>query len=409
MGASGFIASKLVNAGKDSPRLSTPIVRIAIGGIALGIAVMIVSVAIVSGFQKEIRAKVIGFGAHIQITKHDDNRALSYEPLYSDEEYIDALRSMPGVKSVSPVAQKPGIIKYNDIIEGVVLKGYNQDYPIDFLKESLIKGRLPEFKDSTYSKEVIISEAHARILGLDMDSSFVMYFVQDPPKARKLTITGIYSTGLGDQEFDKRFIFGDLRAVQKLNRWNETQVGALEIDIDDFNKLDEMEETIYQFIPPELNSESITRRYPQLFSWLDLMDTNVYIIITLMLIVSVINMITSLLIMILERTLTIGLLKTMGASNGLIIRIFLRKAAVIIGSGLLIGNAIGLGFCYLQSYTGLIKLNQETYYLSEVPISLSYDLVIALNGFTFLICFVILLAPSLLITRLKPARVIRFD
>lgn len=409
MSTSGFIASRLLKAGKDSPRLSTPIVRIAIGGIALGIAVMIVSVAIVTGFQQEIRAKVIGFGAHIQITKHDANHSLETEALDFNDDYVQALRQMPEVRSLVPVANKPGIIKSGDAIEGVVYKGLGRDYNTEFLQNSLVKGRLPEIADSSASKEVLISQVNARLLGLDVDSSFVMYFVQDPPKARKFTIAGIYNTGLGEQEFDKRFIFGDIRVVQKLNRWEENEAGAIEIDLKDFKKLDEMDNLIYNFIPADLNSESITRRYPQIFSWLELMDTNVYIIITLMLIVSMINMITSLLIMILERTRTIGLLKTMGAANRLIIQIFMRQAGYIIGLGLLIGNVLGLGFCYLQSSTGLVTLNQETYYLSIVPIHLLPQHVIALNVFTFLMCLLILIIPSFLITRIRPARVIRFD
>lgn len=370
---------------------------------------MIVSIAIVTGFQQEIRAKVIGFGAHIQITKHDANHSLSNEPLTISDDYVDLVKALPGVKSVVAVANKPGIIKSGDAIEGVVYKGLDADYPQEFLKKSLVSGRMLEFSDTAASREVLVSQAHARLLGLDVDSSFVMYFVQDPPKARKFTIAGVYNTGLGEQEFDKRFIFGDIRVVRKLNRWDDDQAGALEVDIDDFKQLDEMDDLIYAIIPADLTSESITRRYPQIFSWLDLMDTNVYIIISLMLIVSMINMITSLLIMILERTKTIGLLKTMGAGNRLIISIFMRQAGVIIGSGLLIGNVLGLGFCYLQSATGLITLNQETYYLSIVPIYLLPEHVIALNAFTFTICLVILLIPSLLITRIKPARVIRFD
>ncbi len=375
----------------------------------MGIAVMIVSVAIVTGFQQEIRAKVIGFGAHIQITKHDANHSLETEALNYEDDYVEALSEMPEIKSLIPIANKPGIIKSGDAIEGVVYKGLGKGYNKEFLQNSLIKGRLPEQSDSSASKEVLISEVHARLLGLDVDSSFVMYFVQDPPKARKFSIAGIYNTGLGEQEFDKRFIFGDIRVVQKLNRWEENEAGAIEVELKDFTKLDEMDNLIYNFIPGDLNSESITRRYPQIFSWLDLMDTNVYIIITLMLIVSMINMITSLLIMILERTRTIGLLKTMGAANRLIIQIFMRQAGYIIGLGLLIGNVVGLAFCFIQSNTGWITLNQETYYLSIVPIHLLPEHIIALNIFTFTLCILILIIPSLLITRIRPARVIRFD
>lgn len=409
MSTSGFIASRLLRSGKESARLSTPIIRIAIAGIAIGMAVMIASVAIVTGFQQEIRAKVIGFGAHIQITKNDDNRSLENTPISFTDGFVNNVKNHPNVTSIAPVAMKPGIVKSGDAIEGVVYKGLNSTYDRSFLQQSLIKGHLPTSNDSTKSMEVLVSKAHADLLGLDVDSSFVMYFVQDPPKARKFTVAGIYNTGLGEQEFDKRFVFGDLKVVQKLNRWDENMAGALEVTVNDFNRITEIDDEIYSMIPNDLTSESIIRRYPQIFSWLDLMDTNVYIIISLMLIVSMINMITSLLIMILERARTIGLLKTMGANNRLVISIFMRQAAYIVGFGLLIGNVVGIGVCLFQAKTGLITLNQETYYLSKVPIHLVPWHVLALNAGTFLLCLIILLLPSLLITRIRPARVIRLD
>lgn len=370
---------------------------------------MIVSVAIVTGFQQEIRAKVIGFGAHIQISKNDDNHSLESEAIDVNAEYVKEVLELPEVKYVQAVASKPGIIKSGDAIEGVVYKGFPAGYDSTFLLQNLVRGRLPALRADDASKEVMISSTHARLLGLDVDSSFVMYFVQDPPKARKFTVAGIYNTGLGEQEFDKRFIFGDLRVVQKLNRWEENQAGALEVNLKDFKRLDELETTIYRMVPADLTADSITRRYPQIFGWLDLMDTNVYIIITLMLVVSVINMITSLLIMILERTRTIGLLKTLGGTNQLIIQIFLRQAARIIGTGLLIGNLLGLGFCLLQQSTGLVTLNQETYYLSVVPVHIELWHVLVLNAFSFLVCLGILLLPAFIVTRIRPARVIRFD
>ena len=409
MSTSGFIAAKLLRSGKDTPRLSTPIVRIATAGIAIGIAVMIISVAIVTGFQKEIRAKVIGFGAHIQITKNDDNHSLENIPVSLNDSYLERVKALPGVVSISAIATKPGIVKSGDAIEGVVYKGFDKTYNVDFLQRSLVRGRLPVLPDSGKSTEVLISEAQSLLLGLDVDSSFVMYFVQNPPKARKFSIAGIYNTGLGDQEFDKRFIFGDLRVVQQLNRWDPDQAGAIEVTISDFEKVKEMDDEIYLMIPNDLTSESIIRRYPQLFGWLDLMDTNVYIIITLLLIVAIINMVTSLLIMILERTRTIGLLKTLGANNRLIMRVFLNQAAYIVGTGLIIGNVLGISLCIFQKATGWFTLNQETYYLSQVPIHLSVWHVLALNVASFIICFLVLLFPALLVTRIRPAKVIRFD
>lgn len=409
MSTSGFIASRLLRSGKESARLSTPIVRIAIAGISIGMAVMIISVAIVTGFQQEIRAKVIGFGAHILITKNDDNRSLENEPISFTDGFFEQVKAHPNVTSIEPVAAKPGIVKSGEAIEGVVYKGLSKDCNHSFLEKSLVKGRLPQMNDTAKSMEVLVSQAHADLLALDVDSSFVMYFVQNPPKARKFIVAGIYNTGLGEQEFDKRFVFGDIRVVQKLNRWDDNMAGSLEVTVNKFNEIERIDDEIYNMIPNDLTSENIIRRYPQIFSWLDLMDTNVYIIISLMLIVSMINMITSLLIMILERARTIGLLKTMGANNRLIISVFLRQAAYIVGIGLLIGNVVGMGLCLIQSQTGIVTLNQETYYLSKVPIHIVPWHILALNGGTFLLCLLILLLPSLLITKIHPARVIRID
>jgi lipoprotein-releasing system permease protein len=239
--------------------------------------------------------------------------------------------------------------------------------------------------------------------------ALLMYFVQDPPKARKFTVSGIYDTGLGDNDFDKLYVIGDIRVVQQLNKWSPDQVSGIEIQLEDFSKMDEMEQVVYQAIPNDLDAKSIRTRYPQLFSWLDLMDTNVYIIIALMMIVGIINMVTSLLIMILERTQLIGILKALGADNRLVISLFLRQAATLIGRGLLIGNVLGIGLCLLQLKTGMITLNQETYYLSVVPIQLHVSDILLLNAATFGICLVSLMLPALLVTRISPSRVMRFD
>jgi lipoprotein-releasing system permease protein len=409
LSTSAFLAKRLLQSNKGNNRLSTPIIRIAIGGIAVGVCVMIIAIAIVTGFQKEIRAKVIGFGAHIQINKYDNNHSFESSPISNKENYLNEIKNVPGVVHWQSIASKAGIVKSGDAIEGVVFKGLGKDYQFDFLEKNLIAGKIPSFPDSGKSNEILISKLQAQLLKLEVGSSLLMYFIQDPPKARKFIVSGIYDTGLGDNDFDKIYMMGDIRVVQQLNKWSSDQVSAIEVQVKDFEKIDEMERLVYEAIPNDLNAQSIKSRYPQIFSWLDLMDTNVYIIIGLMLVVSIINMITSLLIMILERTQFIGIMKSLGADNRLIMNLFLRQASVLIGKGMLFGNLLGIGFCFLQSQFGIITLNQETYYLSVVPINLNVIDILLLNTATFGICLIALLAPTMLVTRISPARVIRFD
>jgi lipoprotein-releasing system permease protein len=409
LSTSAFLAKRLLQSNKGNNRLSTPIIRIAIGGIAVGVCVMIIAIAIVTGFQKEIRAKVIGFGAHIQINKYDNNHSFESSPISNKESYLNEIKKVPGVVHWQSIASKAGIVKSGDAIEGVVFKGLDKDYEFGFFEKSLIAGKIPSFPDSGKSNEILISKLQAQLLKLQVGSSLLMYFIQDPPKARKFVVSGIYDTGLGDNDFDKIYMMGDIRVVQQLNKWSSDQVSAIEVQVQDFEKIDEMERLVYEAIPNDLNAQSIKSRYPQIFNWLDLMDTNVYIIIGLMLVVSIINMITSLLIMILERTQFIGIMKSLGADNRLIMNLFLRQASVLIGKGMLFGNLLGIGFCFIQSQFGIITLNQETYYLSVVPINLNVIDILLLNSATFGICLIALLAPTMLVTRISPARVIRFD
>lgn len=408
MGFSWFIAKRLLQSGKGQKQLSTPIVRIAIGGIALGLCVMIVSVAIVTGFQREIRAKVIGFGAHLQVIKYDSNRSLEAAPIQTNEPWMQELKALPGLSAVYSVSRKPGIIKQGDAIEGVVFKGVSDPAAMDFFGRHLESGRLPNVNGPERSNEILLSSTLAKQLKLSTDSSLIMYFVQDPPKARKFTISGIYNTGLGDNDFDRVYVVGDERVVQQLNRWEPQQSGALEIMIQDFQQLNALNDAVYNLIPAELTSQSIEEVYPQIFGWLELMDTNVYIIITLMLVVSVINMVTSLLILILERVRMIGILKAMGADNRRISGLFLRQAAVLIATGMLIGNVVGLSLCLIQEATGWIKLNRETYYLTEVPIALNFQLILGLNLLTFAVCMLSMLLPSWMVSRFRPAKSLRW-
>jgi lipoprotein-releasing system permease protein len=408
LGFSRFISQRLLRSNGESRQLSTPIVRIAVGGIALGLTVMILAVAIVTGFQEEIRGKVIGFGSHIQIIKYDSNKSLEATPIEKNQAFVREVKNIPGVESIQPIGRKPGIIKSGDAIEGVLFKGVDQNDPLKFFGEHLVLGRLPKLNGVEKSNEILVSSQLAAQLKLAPDSNLIMYFVQDPPKARKFKVSGIYNTGLGDNDFDKIYVIGDLRVIQQLNNWDSTLVGGFEVTLSDYSQLKAINEQVYQTIPNDLTSNDVEEVYPQIFGWLGLMDTNVYIIIILMLSVSVINMITSLLIMILERTRMIGILKALGAGNRAVSMIFLRQAAGLTFRGMLLGNVIGVGLCLLQHYTGLVSLNQETYYLSSVPINLEWWHLIVLNLGTFAVCMLCMLLPVLVISRFSPAKTIRF-
>jgi lipoprotein-releasing system permease protein len=399
----------LLQSNKESKQLSTPIVKIAVGGIALGVCVMLVSMAIVTGFQQEIRAKVIGFGAHIQIGLFDANHSFEAQPIESNPDFLKDLKKNKEIQHIQTFASKAGIIKTDKAIEGVLFKGVDAQFDWSFFKKHLVEGRLPTLNDTARSLEILISKAQSKALKLKPGDNLLMYFVQEPPKTRKFTISGIYDTGLGENEFDKLLVLGDIRVVQQLNNWSSNQISGFEIYIKDFKKLQAVDEEVYQTIPNNFNSASIAARYPQIFGWLELMDTNVYIIIFLMLLVALINMITSLLIMILEKTKMIGLLKTLGGSNQFISSIFLKQATVLTTQGVIIGNIAGITLCVLQKKFEFFSLNQETYYLKTVPIQLDVLPIILLNLLVFSVAIAALLLPTFIINRIKPASAIKFD
>jgi len=409
LNTSWFIARRLLQSNKESKQLSTPIVKIAVGGIALGVCVMLVSMAIVTGFQQEIRAKVIGFGAHIQIGLFDANHSFEAQPIESNPDFLKDLKKNKEIQHIQTFASKAGIIKTDKAIEGVLFKGVDAQFDWSFFKKHLVEGRLPTLNDTARSLEILISKAQSKALKLKPGDNLLMYFVQEPPKTRKFTISGIYDTGLGENEFDKLLVLGDIRVVQQLNNWSSNQISGFEIYIKDFKKLQAVDEEVYQTIPNNFNSASIAARYPQIFGWLELMDTNVYIIIFLMLLVALINMITSLLIMILEKTKMIGLLKTLGGSNQFISSIFLKQATVLTTQGVIIGNIAGITLCVLQKKFEFFSLNQETYYLKTVPIQLDVLPIILLNLLVFSVAIAALLLPTFIINRIKPASAIKFD
>lgn len=409
-----FVAQKLIKGRREGTSFSRPINVIAIIGIAMGLAVMILAVAILTGFKQQIMDKVVGFGSHIQIMNFDSNISFETTPISDTEVFIPNIKKIPGVRHVEVFATKAGIIKTDKDIQGVVLKGIGSDFDWSYFSSNMVAGSVFTVSDTGRTDKVIISKKISDMLSLKTGDSFAMHFVQDPPRMRKFTISGIYETSL--EEFDKMFVFCDIGHIKRLNGWNDDQVSGFEVFIDDFDRLDEMTSAIqdvigYKIIEDETKFKvtNIRTKYPQIFDWLNFQDINVIIIILLMLVVAGFNMISGLLILILEKTNMIGVLKALGSDDSTIRRVFLYQAAYLIGKGLLWGNLIGIGLAVLQLKTGIITLDPSSYYIKTVPVNLDLIHVILLNAGTMAAIVIMLLVPSQLISRITPVKAIKYD
>ena len=402
-----FIAKRLVSAKEGNNRLSRPIIRIAILAIALSVAVMLISIGVVKGFKKDIADKVIGFGSHIQITAFSDNNSYETKAISKNQDFYPSIENEKGINHIQYFATKAGIIKTADEIHGVILKGVGSDFNRDFFKDNLVEGEVPIYNDTLTSSRVIISKKIADLLGLETDEKLIMYFAQDPPRVRKFVVAGIYTTEL--EEFDNLYVFGDIRHIQNLNNWGIDSVGGFEITIHNFDNLDALTQMVYEKIDYDLNAQTIKEINPQIFDWLKLQDINVNVIIILMLIVAGINIITALLILILERTKLIGILKAIGQNNWSVRKVFLYNASYLIGKGLFWGNLLGIGLSLLQKYFHLISLNPATYYMNTVPIHLTFSDILLLNLGAMLSCILMLIIPTYLITKITPIKAIRFE
>ncbi|GAB1463800.1 ABC transporter permease [Pedobacter sp.] len=392
---------------KAERTFSKLIVRIAIAGVMLSLAVMILSLAIIKGFKTEIQDKVRGFVGDIQIYRFDLNGSFEKSPFIANDTTINGLKNNPQIASFYPFATKPAIIVANGEVEGVNYKGIDSTYNWAYIKKHLVSGSVIDFSDSTKAaKQILISEYTAKRLMLKTGDSFVMHFVQNPPRKRKLTIVGIYKIGI--ESIDKGFVIGDISLIRRLNNWQAKETGGIEVRIKDFKLLKTVADDVYSNLELRLKSRSVEESTPEIFTWLSLLDVNTKVLIILMLIVGVINMITALLIMILERTNMIGILKAMGMKNSSIRKIFLYNAIYLVGIGLFLGNILGLGLCFLQQYTHLFKLDQTNYYLDYVPIEVHFSDVLLLNLATVVICTLVLIVPSMLVSRISPLKAIRF-
>lgn len=409
-----FIAKRLIKGRREETSFSRPINVIAILGIAMGLCVMILAVAILTGFKKEIREKVVGFGSHIQILNFDSNMSFETTPISENQDFVPKIKQIRGIRHVEVFATKAGIIKTKEDIQGVVLKGIGSDFDWNYFRRNMVDGSVFTVSDTGRTNEVIISKKISDMLKLKTGDSFIMHFIQDPPRQRKFTISGIYETSL--EEFDKIYVFCDIGHIKRLNGWDDDMVSGFEIFIDDFDDLDQMTLAIRDAIGYRIAEEqtkfkvtSIRNRFPQIFDWLNFQDVNVIIIILLMLVVAGFNMISGLLILILEKTNMIGVLKALGSEDKTIRRVFLYQAAYLIGKGLLWGNLIGIGLAVLQLKTGIISLDPSSYYIKTIPVNLELIHILLLNAGTMLAIVIMLLVPSQLISRITPIKAIRYD
>ena len=409
-----FIAERLIKGRREETSFSRPINVIAIIGIATGLAVMILAVAILTGFKKQIREKVVGFGSNIQITNFDSNNSYETVPVSDTQKFISKIKQIPGISHLQVFATKAGIIKTDQEIQGVVLKGIGSDFDWSYFKSNMVDGTVFTVSDTGRTDKVIISKRISDMLRLKTGDSFTMLFVQEPARWRKFTISGIYETSL--EEFDKIYVFCDIGHIKKLNGWRDDQVSGFEIFIDDFDQLDIMTQDVRDAIGYKITEEdakfkvtNIRTKYPQIFDWLNFQDINVIIIILLMLVVAGFNMISGLLILILEKTNMIGILKALGSEDRTIRRVFIYQATYLIAKGLLWGNLIGIGIAYIQLKTGILTLDASSYYIKTVPVNLQLSHILLLNAGTMMAIILMLLVPSQLISRITPVKAIKYD
>ena len=410
-----FIAKRIYSDQGDKRKVSRPAIRIATIGVAIGLAVMIVTVCVVLGFKHTIRDKVAGFGGHVQI--HNQLKYNESDPyiICADDSLMKVLQDIPGVRHAERYTYTQGLLKTDEDFLGVVFKGVGQEFDSHFLEQHLVDGTFPEFSDSTSRYQLVLSKMIADKLRLKTGDRVFAYFIADDQvRTRKYTIAGIYQTNM--TRFDENLCFTDLYAANKLNGWEGTYCSGVEMAVSDLNRLAETEDALLASVNRTadasgniLTFQTIYELYPNIFTWLELLDINVWIILSLMVAVAGFTMISGLLIIILERTQMIGILKALGARNKTIRRTFLWFSVFIIGQGMLFGNLLGIGIVLLQQYTGLVSLDPQVYYVSEAPMELSIPLVILLNLATLLVCVFVLIAPSFLISHIHPARSMRYE
>ena len=405
-----FIAKRIIAGKEHKNSISSPIIKIAIVAISLGIIIMSISVSVSLGFKNKIREKIAGFKGHVQITNYDNNNSdVSTVPINLNQDFYPNFTTVSGIKKVQPYINKAGLIRTKNNFQGIVFKGVNKDYDFSFFEEFLVEGRLPNY-DQPRNREILISKSVVDQLELKLNDTINVGFQVESStgfKSRKPVVVGVFKTGFA--EFDNSIIVGDLKEVQRINRWKDDEVGGFEILIDNFDELKEKGDEINMNISPTLQANTLLQTFWQLFDWLKLFDNNVWFILGIMILVAGINMITALLVLILERVQMIGILKSLGSKNTDIRRIFLYNASYLILKGLLWGNLIAFAILFIQKYFKIISLNPQTYNVSTVPVEFNFFYLFLLNVGTLFLCLVMLLIPSMIISKIQPSRAIKFD
>ena len=405
-----FIAKRIIAGKKYKNSISSPIIKIAITAIALGIIIMLIAVATGSGLQYKIRDKMAGFKGHVQIVNYDANNSdVSTTPVEKNQDFYPRFKNITGIKSIQIFANKGGILRTKTDFEGIIFKGVSTDYDWSFFEEYLVAGKVPNFKQPR-TREVLLSQTVINRLQLKLNDTILATFLKTAtsslPSNRKYIISGIYNSGF--TQFDKSMMIGDIREVQKLNKWTENQVGGFEVILDNFDEIDAKGEEIYRQTTSTLRSTTIVDTYQNIFDWIKLFDNNIWFIIGIMIVIAGINMITALLVLILERVQMIGILKALGSYSASIRKIFLYNAGYLILKGLFLGNIIGLLLLFIQYYFDIITLNPETYYVTTMPVYISFTAIVMLNFGTLFLCFLMLIIPSYIITKIEPSKAIKF-
>ncbi len=403
-----FIAKRLITAKDYKSSISAPIIKIAISAIAIGMIMMIVSVATGIGLQQKIREKVSAFNGHIIISNYDNNQSeVTLTPISKKQDFYPKFTSVPGVEHIQAIASKAGIIRTETAFEGIIFKGVGNDYKWDNIKEYIVQGKIPNV-NGNLNEEVVISEFIANRLNLKVGDAFNTFFMKENGyNLRNFDVVGIFNSGF--QEFDATYIIGDIRHMQRINKWAPDQIGAFEVFVDDFDTIEATGEQVYAQTASTLDSKTIIEKYSYIFEWLQLFDFNIIVILVVMILVATINMVVALLVLILERTQMIGILKALGANNWSVRKIFLYNAFYLIVRGLFWGNLIGVSLLLIQQQFGIIQLPPENYYVNQAPVYLNWGYILLLNMLTVTVCFLVLLIPSYIITKISPVKAIRFD
>ena len=409
-----FIAKRIYSDKESKKQLSKPIIKIAQISIALGIVVMLISISVTVGFKNQMKNKTVGFGSHIQIVNYDLNNSYESIPITKNYDLINRIKNIEGVKFIQEYATKAAVFKNNKQVEGIILKGVNSTFNSDFFTKNILKGSVFDINDSVKSNQILISEKTAKSLQIDLGDTILTYFIQKPIRFRKFIVSGIFNTGI--PELDKMYAIIDIKHIQKLNKWEKNMISGLEINISNFDDIDKTKQLVQNEVgygvykdKQKLRVESIKDVFPMLFEWIGLFDANVWVILILITAVAGFNMVSGLLVIILENTQMIGVLKTMGSKNRNIRNLFLYYSAMLIIKGIIWGNIIGIGLLSIQYYFGLIKLDPESYYVDTVPVEFSIGYFSLLNIATIIVTVAMLIIPSMIVSRITPSKAIRFN